>query len=52
MKKHYFTLTLVLRSRKILPKYPLYRVTYSDAKFEVATSDGLGGNAFTKKYIF
>ena len=29
-------------------KYPLHHVTYSDTKFEVSTSDGLGGDAFTK----
>ena len=51
MKIHYFTLTLVLRSRKILPS-TLYIVSYSDTKFEVATSDGLGGDAFTKNTLF
>ena len=30
-------------------QYPLYHVTYSAAKFEVATSKGLGGDAFTRK---
>ena len=29
---------------------PLHHVTYSDTKFEVSTSDGLGGDAL-KKYI-
>ena len=32
-------------------QYPLHHVTYSPAKFEVATSNGLGGDAFTRKYI-
>ena len=31
-------------------QYPLHNVTYSDTKFEVATSNGLGGDAFTSKY--
>ena len=30
-------------------QYPLHHVTYSDTKFEVATSNGLGGDAFTSK---
>ena len=32
-------------------QYPLSHVTYSGTKFEVATSNDLGGNAFTRKYI-
>ena len=32
-------------------QYPLHYVTYSDTKFEVATSNGLGGDAFLRKYI-
>ena len=32
-------------------QYPLHHVTYSDTKFEVATSNSLGGDAFTSKYI-
>ena len=32
-------------------QYPLHHVTYSDTKFEVAMSNGLGGDAFTSKYI-
>ena len=32
-------------------QYPLHHVTYSATKFEVATSKGLGGDAFTRKYI-
>ena len=30
-------------------QYPLHHVTYSDTKFEVATSNSLG-DAFTSKY--
>ena len=29
-------------------QYPLHHVTYSAAKFEVATSKGLGGGTFTR----
>ena len=32
-------------------QYPLHHVTYARVKFEVATSNGLGGDAFTRKYI-
>ena len=39
-KIHYLTLT----------KYPLHHVTYAATKFEVATSNGLGGlDTFTRK---
>ena len=30
-------------------QYPLHHVTYSGTKFEVATSNSVGGDAFTKK---
>ena len=46
-----FYIDLGVKVTQDFAKYPLYRVTYSDTKFEVATSDGLGGDAFTKKYI-
>ena len=32
--------------------YPLHHVTYAAAIVEVATSSGLGGDAFTIKYSF
>ena len=32
-------------------QYPLHNVTYSATKFEVATSNHLGGDTFTRKYI-
>ena len=32
-------------------KYPLLHVTYSSTKFEAATSNGLEGDAFTRKCI-
>ena len=44
------TLTLGSMSHKMLPEY-LHHVTYAPAKFEVATANGLGGHAFTRKYI-
>ena len=46
------TLTLGLRSYKMPPHYPLHHVTYAPAKFEVATSNGLRGDAFTRKTLF
>ena len=32
-------------------KFPTFDLTKASAKFEVATSNGLGGYAFTRKYI-
>ena len=32
-------------------QYPLNHVTFAHVKFEVATSNGLGGDTFTRKYI-
>ena len=45
------TLTLVQGQTIKVAKYPLHNMTYAPAKCEVATSNGLGGNAFTRKYI-
>ena len=50
MKLHYLTLKIGVKVTQDVAKYPLHHVTYSDTKFEVSTSDGLGGDAFTKKY--
>ena len=36
---------------KQIVQYPLHHVTYALANFEVATSNGLGGDAFTRKCI-
>ena len=52
MKMHYLTLTLGIKVTQDVAKYPLCYVTYSDTKFEVSTSDGLGGDAFTKSTLF
>ena len=46
-----FDLDLWVKVTQDFAKYPLYHVTYSGTKFEVATSDCLGGDAFTKKKI-
>ena len=32
-------------------QYPLHHVTYAATKFEVAKSNGLGGDAFARKFI-
>ena len=34
-----------------IAQYTLHHVTYSGTQFEVATSNGLGGDKFTRKYI-
>ena len=41
-------LTLIKQN---IAQYPLYHVTYTPAKFEVATSNSLGGDAFIRKNI-
>ena len=46
-----FYLDLWVKATQNIAKYPLHYVTYVPAKFEVATSNGLGGDAFTRKYI-
>ena len=32
-------------------QYPLHHVNYSDTKFEVGTSNSLGGDTFTRKKL-
>ena len=46
-----FDLDLGVTVTQNVTQYPLHHVTYSDTKFEVATSNSLGGGAFTRKYI-
>ena len=41
------TFFLPLTPRNV-PQYPLHHVTYAPAKFEVASPNGLGGDAFTR----
>ena len=45
-----FDIDLGVKVTQDVAQYPLHHVTYSDTKFEVATSNSLGGNAFTSKY--
>ena len=44
-------LTLTLFTQNIV-QYPLHHVTYSGTKFEVATSNSLGGYEFTRNILF
>ena len=46
-----FDLEIGVKVTQDVAKYPLHHVTYSDTKFEVSTSDSLGGDAFTKIHI-
>ena len=46
-----FDLDLGVKVTQNVAQYPLHHVTYSATKFEVATSNRLGGDAFTRKYI-
>ena len=45
-----FDLNIGVKVTQNVAHYPLHHVTYSDTKFEVATSNSLGGDAFTSKY--
>ena len=49
-KVHYLTfdLDLVVKVTRNVAQYPLYHVTYSATMFEVAMSNGLGGDTFTR----
>ena len=47
-KIHYFTFDLDVKITHNVAQYPLHHVTYSATKFEVATSNGLGGDTFTR----
>ena len=42
---------LWVKVTRIVVQYPLHLVTYAATIFEVARSNGLGGDAFTRKYI-
>ena len=44
-------LDLGVKVTRNVAQYPQHNVTYSGKKFEVATSNGLGGDTFTRKYI-
>ena len=43
-----FDLDLGVKVTQNVAQYPLHHVTYSTTKFEVATSNGLGGDTFTR----
>ena len=43
-----FDLDLGVKVTRNVAQYPLHHVTYSPTKFEVATSNGLGGDTFTR----
>ena len=47
----FFDLDLGVKVTRNVAQYPLHHVTYSATKFAVATSNGLGGYTFTRKYI-
>ena len=47
-KIHYFTFDLGVKVRRNIAQCPLLFVTYLGIKFEVARSDGLGGDTFTR----
>ena len=46
-----FDLGLGVKVTRKVAQYPLHHVTYSATKFEVARSNCLGGDTFTRKYI-
>ena len=43
-----FDLDIGVKVTQNITQYPLHHVSYSDTKFEAATSNGLGGDVFTK----
>ena len=45
-----FDLDLGVKVKQNVAQYPLHHVTYLGTKFEVVTSNGLGGDVFTRKY--
>ena len=46
-----FDLDLGVKVTQNVAHYSLHLVTYTATTFEVATSNGLGGDTFTIKYI-
>ena len=46
-----YDLDLVVKVTHNVVQYPLNHMTYAPAKFEVAMSNSLGEDAFTRKYI-
>ena len=50
-KKKHLTFHLGVKDIQNFAQYPPHHVTYVPTKFIVAMSNGLGGDAFTRKYI-
>ena len=50
---HYLTFDFNIRVEVTcnVAQYPLHHVVDADTKFKVATANGSGGDAFTRKYI-
>ena len=46
-----YDLDLVIKVTQNVVQYPPNHITYAPAKFEVATSNSLGQDGFTRKYI-
>ena len=46
-----YNLYLGVKVTQNIAQYLLHNVTYAPVKFEVAMSNGLGGDAFRRKYI-
>ena len=42
---------LDIKVTRIVVQYPLHHVTYAPIKVEAVTSKGLGGDAYSTKYI-
>ena len=51
IKNTFFDLNHGDKVTQNVAQYPLHHVTNSDTKFEVGTSNSLGGDAFKSKYI-
>ena len=51
LQENTFVLPLTVKVTRNVVQYPLHHVAFSATKFEVATSNGLGGDAFTRQFI-
>ena len=49
-KNTVFELDQGIKVTQDVVKYSLHHMSYAHVKFEVAKSNGLGGDAFTRKY--
>ena len=47
----FLTFDLGVKAARNVAQYPLHHMNYSDTKFEVATSNNVGGDVVTRKYI-